>query len=248
VWSALFARKETPSAAVPYGIRIYAIGDLHGRADLLTRLLSWIDADLTARPISRPIQVFLGDYIDRGPSSRKVIDCLIERSLHHETVCLKGNHEVMLTEFLRDPAVLREWQEFGGIQTLLSYGIPARLNVDPTEEVRVARALAKALPQSHLRFLSGLRSWFVCGDFLFVHSGVRPGVPFGRQADEDLLWIRDDFLLSEEDFGKIVVHGHTPVNRPEIRPNRINIDTGAYATGCLTCLIIEQEKISFART
>jgi serine/threonine protein phosphatase 1 len=247
VWSAL-SGTQTQSAAVPYGIRIYAIGDLHGRIDLLTRLLSWIDADLAARPISRPIQVFLGDYIDRGPNSRDVIDCLIERSLRQETVLLKGNHEVMLTEFLRDPARLRAWQQFGGMQTLLSYGIPTKLNIDPTEEVRIAQALAGALPPSHQRFLSGLRSWFACGDFLFVHAGVRPGVPLGRQADEDLLWIRNDFLLSEEDFGKIVVHGHTPVERPEILANRINIDTGAYATGHLTCLIIEQEQISFART
>jgi serine/threonine protein phosphatase 1 len=221
---------------------------VHGRADLLRRLFSWIDADLAARPIPHPIQVFLGDYIDRGPASREVIDCLIERSLHHETVFLKGNHEVMLTEFLRDPAVLREWQEFGGIQTLLSYGILARPNVDPSEEARVARALAEALPQSHHHFLATLRSSFVCGDFLFVHAGLRPGVPFAKQTDEDLLWIRDDFLSSEEDFGKIVVHGHTPIVRPEMRSNRINIDTGAYATGRLTCLIIEQERISFART
>jgi serine/threonine protein phosphatase 1 len=248
VWNALFPRKETQSAAVPDGIRIYAIGDVHGRADLLTRLLSWIDADLAARPVSRPIQVFLGDYIDRGPASRDVIDCLIERSLHHETVFLKGNHEVMLAAFLREPAAWRAWREFGGTQTLLSYGILSRLNVDPTEGARVARALAQALPQSHRHFLASLRSWFVCGDFLFVHAGLRPGVSIQKQTDKDLLWIRDDFLSSKEDFGKVVVHGHTPIDRPELRPNRINIDTGAYATGRLTCLIIEQERISFART
>src|SRR5262249_29886421 len=156
------------------------------------------------------------------------------------TVYLKGNHEVFMTEFLEDPVVLREWQEFGGIQTLLSYGIVARPNFDPTEQTRIANALANVLPQSHHLFLAALRSWFACGDFLFVHAGIRPGISFEKQQDEDLLWIRDDFLSSDDDFGKIVIHGHTPVEQPEVRSNRINIDTGAYATGRLTCLIIEQ--------
>ena len=247
MWNALFSRKERQGAAVPNGIRIYAVGDVHGRADLLTQLFSRIDADLAARPVSRPIEVFLGDYIDRGPASRQVIDCLVSRSLLHETVYLKGNHEEFLTEFLRDPVVMREWQEFGGIQTLLSYGIVARPNFDPTEQTRIAKALANVLPESHHLFLAALRSWFLCGDFLFVHAGIRPGISVEDQQDEDLLWIRDDFLSSEDDFGKIVVHGHTPVEQPEVRPNRINIDTGAYATGRLTCLIIEGDQISFAR-
>src|SRR5262249_55627204 len=160
VWNALPSLAETPSAGVPDGVRIYAIGDVHGRADLVARLSSWIDADVAARPISRPIQIFLGDYIDRGPNSREVIDSLIERGLRHETVFLKGNHEVMLTGFLRDPAALRDWQKFGGLQTLMSYGVFSRPNVDPSEEVRVARALAQALPESHHRFLASLRSWF----------------------------------------------------------------------------------------
>src|SRR5215467_4506185 len=140
MWKVPFPRKRRPGAAVPDGIRIYAVGDVHGRLDLLTRLFSGIDADLAARPVSRPIEVFLGDYIDRGPASRQVIDCLVSRSLLHETVYLKGNHEEFLTEFLRDPVVMREWQEFGGIQTLLSYGIVARPNFDPTKQTRIAKA------------------------------------------------------------------------------------------------------------
>jgi len=220
---------------------------VHGRLDLLTRLFSEIDADLAARPVSRPIEVFLGDYIDRGPASRQVIDCLIHRSLLHETVYLKGNHEAVLTEFLHDPVVLQQWREFGGMQTLLSYGVVAKPDFDENEQERIARALADVLPQSHHVFLSALRRWFLCGDFLFVHAGIRPGVSFEDQDETDLLWIREDFLFSEDDFGKIVVHGHTPVDRPEVRPNRINIDTGAYATGRLTCLIIEQDKLAFAR-
>jgi serine/threonine protein phosphatase 1 len=247
VWNVLFSRDERHSTAVPDGIRIYAVGDVHGCADLLSRLFSLIDGDLAARPISRPIEVFLGDYIDRGPASRQVIDCLIERGLIRETVCLKGNHEAFLSEFLHDPAVMQEWQKFGGIQTLLSYGIVAKPNLNPIEQTGVAKALVEALPQSHHRFLAALRSWFLCGDFVFVHAGIRPGVPFEEQKEEDLLWIRDDFLSSDDDFGKIIVHGHTPVARPDVRPNRINIDTGAYATGRLTCLIIEQDRISFAQ-
>jgi len=241
----VFFPNERRSAAVPDDIRIYAVGDVHGRADLLRRLLSRIDRDLAARPISRPIEVFLGDYIDRGPASRQVIECLIERGLSRETVCLKGNHEAFLSECLHDPEVLQVWQKFGGIQTLLSYGIVPKPDFDPTEQTRVAHALAEALPQSHHRFLAALQSRFLCGDYLFVHAGIRPGVSLEEQKDEDLLWIRDEFLSSEDDFGKIVVHGHTPVDRPDVHPNRINIDTGAYATGRLTCLVIEQDTIAF---
>lgn len=240
-----FSLKKKQGSAVPEGIRIYAVGDVHGRADLLTQLFSRIDADLAVRPISRPIQVFLGDYIDRGPASQQVIGCLIERGLLHETICLKGNHEVFLTEFLHDPAMMEEWLKFGGVQTLLSYGIAAARIIDPAERSRTANALIDALPRSHRHFLASLRSWFLCGDFLFVHAGIRPGIPLEEQEDEDLFWIRDDFLRCDSNFGMIVVHGHTPVERPEILPNRINIDTGAYATGRLTCLMIERDTVSF---
>jgi serine/threonine protein phosphatase 1 len=247
MWKLSRSRKRGLGAAVPNGIRIYAVGDVHGRVDLLARLFSGIDADLAARPVSRAIQVFLGDYIDRGPASREVIDCLINRSLMHETVYLKGNHEAVLLEFLRDPLVLQHWQELGGLQTLLSYGVVTTKNFDLDEQARVAKALGEVLPQSHQLFLATLRPWFLCGDFLFVHAGVRPGVPLDAQEDADLLWIRDDFLSSDDDFGKIIVHGHTPVDQPDVRSNRINIDTAAYATGRLTCLIIEEDRLSFAR-
>lgn len=246
MWKPSLSRKRRQGAAVPDGTRIYAVGDVHGRVDLLARLFSGIDADLAARPVSRPIQVFLGDYIDRGPASREVIDCLIDRSLLHETVYLKGNHEAVLIEFLNDPLVLQHWQEFGGLQTLQSYGVVTNPNFDLNEQVRIAKALGDVLPQSHQLFLAALRSWFVCGDFLFVHAGIRPGVALEEQDDADLLWIRDDFLSSDDDFGKIIVHGHTPVEQPEVRPNRINIDTRAYATGRLTCLVIEEDRLAFA--
>jgi serine/threonine protein phosphatase 1 len=224
---------------VPERVRIYAVGDVHGRADLLDQVLSRVDKDLTTYPDCRPLQVFIGDYIDRGSSSKAVLDRLVERAKRHSIVCLKGNHEAYLLEFLQDPEVLVAWRPLGGLETLSSYGLVPSLNPDHGERVELAAALAAALPLSHQRFLQGLRYSFTCGDFFFVHAGVKPGIPLARQQEKDLLWIREEFLFHERSFGKIIVHGHTPVHKPDIRVNRINIDTGAYATGRLTCLIIE---------
>jgi serine/threonine protein phosphatase 1 len=183
--------------------------------------------------------VFLGDYIDRGPNSAHTLDLLIERSLSHETVFLKGNHEAFCLEVLRDPAKLENWRQFGGLQTLMSYGIQPTLDPDTDEQNDLIRTLVEIMPASHLRFLKSLKPSFLCGDFFFVHAGVRPGIPLEEQQEVDLLWIRDEFLDSNEDFGKFIVHGHTPVRQPDVRPNRINIDTGAYATGNLTLLTIQ---------
>ena len=230
---------------VPSGTRAYAIGDIHGRADLLDQLLDRIDTDLLKNPVAQPIEIFLGDYIDRGPNSRTVIDRLIERRRGRQTIFLKGNHETFIPAFLKEPTTLLEWRHLGGLETLLSYGIRASLRMEPMEQSGLAAAFEQALPENHWLFLNSLPIAFTCGDYFFVHAGVRPGVPLTKQRDEDLLWIRDDFLLYEESFGKIVVHGHSPVREPEIRPNRINIDTGAYATGQLTCLVLEEEKIRF---
>jgi serine/threonine protein phosphatase 1 len=238
-------RITLPNAKVPDGIRIYAIGDLHGRADLIKGLFAHIDADLAAHSVYRPIHVLLGDYIDRGPASREVLDQLVERSCVHKMVCLKGNHEVYLTEFLENPSVLSDWGRNGGLETLRSYGLSPTINPDPAEQEELAAAFRDALPSSHRHFLSGLKSTFVCGDFFFAHAGIRPGIPLARQREEDLLWIRDDFLLYEQGFTKIVVHGHTPVLKPDVRPNRINIDTGAYATGRLTCLVLTGNEMQF---
>jgi serine/threonine protein phosphatase 1 len=239
VWRQLTSGTKWRIPRVPEGVRIYAVGDVHGRADLLHQVLSRVDTDLAAYPHCRPLQIFLGDYIDRGPSSRTVLDLLISRARAHAMVCLKGNHESYVSQFLHDPDVLIAWRQLGGLETLRSYGLNPSLNSDRGERVELARALAAALPTSHRQFLRSLAPCFTCGDFLFVHAGVKPGVPLAQQREEDLLWIREDFLRCEEGFGKVVVHGHTPVREPDIRPNRVNIDTGAYATGRLTCLIIE---------
>jgi serine/threonine protein phosphatase 1 len=228
---------------VPDGTRIYAIGDVHGRADLLAQLLAGIDADLDMNPISQHVVVFLGDYVDRGPDSREVIEIVIERSQAHPTICLKGNHEVIFEEFLRNPEIFVPWRQVGGIETLLSYGIKPSFSPVHDEKRMLAQSLADALPASHREFLAELKPSFSWGDFFFAHAGVRPGVPLARQKDEDLFWIRHEFLSCDEDFGKIIVHGHTPVREVEFHRNRINIDTGAYLTGRLTCLRIERDVV-----
>jgi Calcineurin-like phosphoesterase len=230
---------------IPHGIRIYAIGDIHGRADLLDEVLSRIDADLATDPVAIAIEVFLGDYVDRGPSSREVIDRLLVRNRTFRSIFLKGNHEVLMTAFASNPLVLENWQRFGGLETLMSYGIEPSIEADAGTQGRLAAAFDRALPHAHRQFLANLKPSFTCGDFFFVHAGVRPGIALAKQREEDLLWIREEFLLCEEDFSKMVVHGHTPVMKPEIYSNRINIDTGAYATGRLTCVKLEADHIDF---
>jgi Calcineurin-like phosphoesterase len=228
---------------LPDGIRIYAVSDVHGCADLLRRVFSAIDLHLSRAGPARALHVFLGDYIDRGPASKETIDLLIERSLRHETIFLKGNHEQFLFEVLQDPGRLEAWKDYGGFQTLMSYGISPSLKPDQDEQRELVKALQSAIPPRHRHFFRSLRTSFVCGDFFFVHAGVRPGVPLRRQRQEDLLWIRDEFLQSDKNFGKFVVHGHTPVPAVDIRRNRINIDTGAYATGVLTLLTIQGDRM-----
>ena len=235
----LRSRRVVKQPRLPDGIRIYALGDIHGRSDLLKETFSVIDTDIAKNPVSRPVEVFLGDYIDRGPDSAHTLDLLLERSLYRETVFLKGNHEAYLLEVLRDPTKLEDWRQFGGLQTLMSYGIQPSLNPDSAEQTNLISALLEVMPADHLQFLQSLKPSFECGDFYFVHAGVRPGIPLNEQQEHDLLWIRDEFLNSIENFGKFIVHGHTPVPEPDIRPNRINIDTGAYATGNLTLLTIQ---------
>lgn len=230
------------------GQRIYAVGDIHGRLDLLNELLAWIDTDIGLRPTARPIYVFLGDYIDRGPASRETIDRLIEHSEANECIFLKGNHELIAIKCLSDRNLFDQWMRLGGMETLVSYGISAQGLANGRNIVELQAAFHRALPQVHFRFFRDLQPFFVCGDFFFVHAGVRPNVDLTRQKESDLLWIRDEFLSSNVDFGKIVVHGHTPTLEIEVGSNRINIDTGAFATGRLTCLVIEESSLSAVNT
>jgi serine/threonine protein phosphatase 1 len=233
---------------LPPGIRIYAVGDIHGRVDLLDALLSQISSDVSDRPAGRAVCVFLGDYIDRGPSSRETIDRLIEHGLHNEAIFLKGNHEQIAIRCLSDPGLFDQWMRLGGVETLVSYGVTPGALASARQIVELQAAFHAALPQSHLRFLRNLQLSFSCGDFFFAHAGVKPGVRLSEQNENDLLWIRKEFLWSDRDYGKIVVHGHTPAVEVEVEANRINIDTGAFATGRLTCLVIEENSLSVIDT
>ncbi len=229
-------------------MRIYVVGDIHGRLDLLDELLARIGDDRSSRPVTRPLSVFLGDYIDRGPSSRETIDRLIEHAEANELVFLKGNHEQIAISCLRDRGLFERWMRLGGLETLISYGITPGASSDDRQIVRLQAAFHDALPQSHFRFFRDLQSSFACGDYFFAHAGVKPDIPLSRQKESDLLWIRQEFLSSRADFGKIIIHGHTPVRYIEVEPNRINIDTGAFATGRLTCLVIDESSLSVIDT
>jgi serine/threonine protein phosphatase 1 len=231
--------KEIRKPTLPDGICIYAVTDIHGCVDELRKVFAAIDHHLKLARPARPLHVFLGDYIDRGPASRETIDLLLDRSRRHESIFLRGNHEAMLYDVLRNPSSFSQWKEHGGLPTLMSYGIKPSLKPDREEQAALLLAFKRSIKPPHRQFFDRLRPKFLCGDFFFVHAGVKPGVSLARQKDDDLLWIRDEFLQSDANFGKYIVHGHTPVAKPDIRPNRINIDTGAFATGNLTLLTIQ---------
>ena len=243
-------QQSSVSAALPEGYRVYAVGDIHGRADLLRGLATKIEADLAEHPVDNPVVVFLGDYVDRGPDSKDVIEFLLDwRPADVECVYLKGNHEEALLNFLADARSGSDWRQFGGLETLISYGVPQKILGDKAENLEPAReAFAARLPERHLAFLQRLETLVPVGDYLFVHAGIRPNVPIDMQVSADLLWIRDEFLSSTVDHGYVVVHGHTPVEQPDSRPNRIGVDTGAYATGILTCVCLEGDERRFLST
>lgn len=238
------ARPDPASAApaprLPAGRRCYAVGDVHGRLDLLRPALDGVFRDLRAHPVERAFVVFLGDLVDRGPDSRGVVELLRTADWGPATpVFLAGNHEeAMLGSYDGDLEMLRSWVGFGGEETAESYGVPPVLLLKGDWRGYLA-ALRAAVPAEHVAFLRGFYDHFALGDYLFVHAGVRPGVPLDRQHPRDLRWIRDEFLGSADPFERVVVHGHTISAEPELLPNRIGIDTGAYRTGRLTVLRLE---------
>jgi serine/threonine protein phosphatase 1 len=225
---------------VPEGQRLYVIGDIHGRLDLLDRIAREITADVSAGSPPQPLGVLLGDYIDRGPDSAGVLARLSARDFPIPFVALRGNHEQMLLDFLEDERCLESWRHFGGLETLHSFGVDVQKARQVSGFAEAQRHLRAVLPPKMLKFLLATASRYQLGDYYFCHAGIRPGVALDAQRDEDLLWIRDEFVHSTANHGKIVVHGHTPVDQPDIRENRIDIDTGAYATGKLTCLVLER--------
>ena len=230
-----------PSQTFDDETRLYAIGDVHGRLDLLERAIQAIDRDVAERG-GTALTVTLGDYIDRGPQSRGVIERLSVNPFPTPYVALKGNHETLLEAFLADPSVGAHWRRLGGLETIASFGVPVQQLMLGRNYEDAAAQLRQALTQQHRDFLASLKTSVVVGRYFLCHAGIRPGVPLDRQREDDLLWIRDEFLNSTEDFGKIVVHGHTPVAEPEVLPNRINIDTGAFMTGRLTCVVLEKDR------
>jgi serine/threonine protein phosphatase 1 len=219
---------------------VYAIGDIHGRMDLLLQIETRIRDDLASRAPARAILVTLGDYVDRGAQSRQVLEHLATRpSFCSLDVHLRGNHEEVLLEFLRDATVLDAWSRFGGLETLVSYGLRPSLPLTPESLVELRLAFAAALPQHHLDFLQKTRLCFETATHYFAHAGINPATSLAQQKPQDLLWIRDEFLASSRRFEKIIVHGHTPTAAPEVLPNRVNLDTGAYITGKLTCGVFD---------
>jgi len=241
----LFGAKR--AASVPPGRRVYVVGDIHGCVALLDCLLKSIVADAATAPEKR-LLVFVGDYVDRGPDSRGVIERLLNPPESFEVRCLRGNHDQAVLDFLNDPPSYRAWKSYGAQETLVSYGVRPPLFDDVQAIVEARDAFAARLPPSHRRFLEELELSTEIGDYFVVHAGVRPGIALGAQSPEDLLWIREDFLLSRSDFGKVVVHGHTPTEYVVRRKNRIGIDTGAYATGRLTALVLEGETVRLLHT
>lgn len=235
---------------VPKSSRVYAIGDIHGRVDLLGELHEMVLEDAERWPDRRKVVVYIGDYVDRGLQSRQVIDLLLDAPLRgFEVIHLKGNHEDMMLAFLKDVTAGPEWMLNGGDATLYSYGVNLADAGNMDERLEMAQAeLRRHLPQRHLDFLESLKLTHAEGDYFFVHAGIRPGVALDRQDELDMLWIRDEFLYSPDDHGKVVVHGHTITGEPEVRPNRIGLDTGAFASGTLTCLTLDGTERSFLQT
>ncbi len=237
--------------SVPPGYRVYAIGDIHGRLDLLDEALARIEADNEgrSRAPAQVIIVFLGDLIDRGPSSAQVIErARTYRRPGFRTVFISGNHEEVLLRLLRGQSqFLKDWLKFGGAECARSYGISstALKRTDPDRAVEVLR---EKIPKADQEFLEGFVDTFRIGSYLFVHAGVRPGVPLPEQKQSDLRWIRQPFLDHEDDHGFVVVHGHTIANRVDVRRNRIGLDTGAYRTGVLTAMGLEGGERWFLQT
>lgn len=228
-----------PYPALPHDVTLFCVGDIHGRLDCLQRIHARIDADIADRAARRPIEIYLGDYVDRGPESAAVITALLERQRQRRCIFLRGNHERIMATFLAGELPFSTWRGLGGDMTAMSYGLDPRHLASAGEAA--AELLAERMPDQHRAFLGALRNSFRAGPYFFAHAGVRPGIDLRAQVEEDLLWIREEFLEERADFGAVVVHGHTPVAAPDMRRNRINIDTGAYATGNLSCLRIDNE-------
>jgi serine/threonine protein phosphatase 1 len=241
----LFRRAPVATYRVPPGLRVYAIGDVHGRLDLLDRLLAMVDADDAARgPGCEVVLIFLGDLVDRGPGSAQVVERLRTLAVERPTTrFLKGNHEeLFLAALAGDGQAMRTFRRVGGEATLVSYGLAAEVVAASGDDELVGLAL-DAVPAADIAFLDGFEDGVIVGDYGFVHAGVRPGRAFADQHPDDLRWIRGGFLDHRGPFGKRIVHGHTIVPDIEVRPHRIGIDTGAYRSGRLSALGLQDDRV-----
>ncbi|MGH1351047.1 MAG: metallophosphoesterase family protein [Methyloligellaceae bacterium] len=237
--------------AVPDNYRLYAIGDIHGRADLLMRLIDTIMEDSEGRrKVRNEVLIFLGDYIDRGPESNRVIDFLVNHLPERfDKVFLKGNHEQMMLEAIQNKQALPTWFHNGGKATLYSYGIdPEKYIFKPGATQILGELLEQKMPLKHKDFFKGLDLNTSYGDYFFVHAGVNPALSLDEQKERDMLWIRQRFLQYRRKFEKTVVHGHTITASPEVRSNRVGIDTGAWRTGRLTALRLQNKDYGFLHT
>lgn len=249
IWRQILGGRDRPPARFTEGRVAFAIGDIHGRADLLAIMLEILEREAAEalRSGGAPLVVFLGDYVDRGPASASVVDLLLQqRPTDCERRFLLGNHEQAMLAFTEAPVANRAWLAFGGVETLASYGVepPSPHSADVDLEFAAADLRAK-LPSAHLQFLQSLELYVEEGGYAFAHAGVDPGRALKAQRSQDLLWIRDRFLSSRRRFSHRVVHGHTPTAEPFADARRIGVDTGAYATGILTAARIEGDEVRF---
>jgi serine/threonine protein phosphatase 1 len=229
-------------------MRLYVIGDIHGRADLLDQIVRKIRDDMDDHEAVDCLTITLGDYVDRGPDSRGVLDRLSRNPFPTPYIGVRGNHEQLFERFMDDPSIAHQWRRLGGLETLRSYGIPIQDVMVGRGYDEAAHALRAAVPPEQLHFLTSLQPFVTVDQYYFCHAGIRPDVPLASQKMHDLMWIRDEFLKSEAQFEKVIVHGHTPCEWPEVCSNRINIDTGAFATGRLTCLVLDGTQGRFLFT
>jgi serine/threonine protein phosphatase 1 len=246
------AAAESLIYQTPEALRLYAIGDIHGRADLLEQMLNLIERDVAMNPTDATTKcIFLGDYVDRGPSSADVVERLIQVRGHSpHIICLMGNHEETMSLVLQgdvDPNIIDSWLGYGGRETLASYGVPSRiLYSDDIDEI--ANAARSCVPKSHVEFFATLDLNVGFGDYFFVHAGIHPARPLSEQRAHDFMWIREPFLSHTAPLEKMIVHGHSISRAVEERSHRIGIDTGAYATGKLTAVVLEGNTRRFIET
>ena len=238
-----------PVADLPTNTRVYCIGDIHGRVDLLLELTIKIQQD-SENFSGQKVIVYLGDFIDRGINSKEVIELLIENKQPDvEYIYLRGNHEQTMLDFLQEDSVGRSWLTYGGQATLASYGVAiSKIPTKKEDFIEIQRQLRNNLPDNHFQFLVKTQYSYSLGSYFFVHAGINPRYPLTKQNPEDMLWIRDDFTHVSKPFEKIIVHGHTVTREAELLPNRIGIDTGAYASGILTCLVLEDNTQRLIQT